>query len=271
MFLACLRHPCTLSLGVLAPKVAFGSDRYYYFPSESAAGGERIKSTAMCLAALTCAQVVLRLTENLMVLFRYGGGRNSETVKLADFFEYALDGVFLFWMMYVLYKTTVEISRDEYHGRSGGGGAFGQNRWQAWWKSPALFFFWILYTIFVTVSTALVLIGMSAFLGASVFSSEHFLYAGYKAHAINDLLLLTGIAIVLRPKPTGHSQSPFETSYGNGEGERGADIDYSLLLAEGNDEEEQSGDNYEEEGEIAFEMTTAASGSTSTAAVGTMI
>lgn len=270
MFLACLRHPCTLSLGVLAPKVAFGSDRYYYFPSQSTTGGESIKCTAMCLAALACAQIVLRMTENLMVIFRYGGGRDSETVKLADFFDFVFEAIFLVWMIKVLYKITMEISRDEYHGRRG---ASGQNRWQAWWKSQSLFFFWILYTVFVTVSTALVLIGMSAFLGAPAFNSEHFMYADYKAHAVNDLLLVTGIAIVLKPKLIGQSQSPFSTdSNGGDEVERGVDVDYSLLLSENHDEEEnQSGDGETYEGgEINFEMTTATNTSdiTSTATIG---
>jgi len=274
MILACLRHPFTLSLGVLAPKLAFGYDRYFYFPSESAAGAESTKSTAMCLTALVCAQFVLRLTENLMVLFCYGGRRKSETVKLADFFEYVLDGAFLVRIMYSLYKITVEISRDQYTSRSGGG-ASGFNQWQAWWKSPSLLFFWILYTIFVAVSTVLVLIGVSAFLGASVFSNQHFVYTDYKAHTVNDLLLLTGIAIVLRPKPIGHLQ---RLENGNNEGEQGPDIDYHLLHAESNEEEgpADEGDDHEEEGKIIFEMTTTAfatnnSDSTSTPVIRTVI
>lgn len=261
MFLACLRHPCILSLGVLAPKVAFGSDRYYYFPSQSTAalGGESIKSIAMCLAALACAQIILRMTENLMVIFRYGGGRDSATVKLADFFEFVIDGMFLVWMVHVLWSITMELSRDEYQGRSRG--PFGPSRWQAWWKSQSLFFFWVLYTIFVTVSTALILIGVSTFLGASSFNNEHFVLSVYKAHAINDLLLVTGIAIVLRPKAIVQSQSPFHANGNSGDGaERDVDVDYSLLLAESssNDEEEDKSDDdgtRDEEGGINFEMT----------------
>ena len=103
MIFACLLHPCTLSLGVLAPKVAFGYDRFYYFPSESTARSESTKSTTICLAALVCAQLVLRLMENLMVLNCYSG----RTVKLADFFEYLLDGVFLAQMAQSLYKIII--------------------------------------------------------------------------------------------------------------------------------------------------------------------
>jgi hypothetical protein len=248
MIIACLRHPCTLSLGVLAPKVTFGYDRYYYFPSESAARAEGTKSTTVCLVALVFAQLVLRLMENLMVLFCYGGRRKSETVKLVDFFEYVMDGVFLVQMVQSLYKITLEISRDR-------GGTFGFNRWQAWWKSRSLLFYWILYTIFVAVSTVLVLIGVSAFFDASVFGNQHFVYTNYKVHAVNDMLLLTGIAVVLRPKPIGHFQRLENDSV-----EGDAEIDYRLLRAESNEEEGHidEGDDHEEEGESIFEMTTAA-------------
>merc|ERR1712161_184532 len=88
MFLACFRHPCTLSLGVMAP------------------------------------QVIVRLTESLTKIFRYG--------QMAGL-EYVLDEIFLVWMLYVLYNTTIEISRDEYYGHGGGVGGRGiirQNRWQ---------------------------------------------------------------------------------------------------------------------------------------------
>eukprot|EP00536_Pseudo-nitzschia_multiseries_P002768 jgi/Psemu1/6256/gm1.6256_g len=225
----------------------------------TALGGESIKSIAMCLAALACAQIILRMTENLMVIFRYGGGRDSATVKLADFFEFVIDGMFLVWMVHVLWSITMELSRDEYQGRSRG--PFGPSRWQAWWKSQSLFFFWVLYTIFVTVSTALILIGVSTFLGASSFNNEHFVLSVYKAHAINDLLLVTGIAIVLRPKAIVQSQSPFHANGNSGDGaERDVDVDYSLLLAESssNDEEEDKSDDdgtRDEEGGINFEMT----------------
>jgi len=282
MFLACLRHPCTLSLGVLAPKIAFGSDRYYYFPSRSSAGGESIKRTAMCLAALAGTQIVLRMTENLMVMFRYGGARDSETVKLEDFFEFVIDGIFLVWMVCVLYSITMELSRDEYQSRGSFSssnsysysrlGPLSRAPWQAWWKSQSLFFVWILYTIFVTVSTSLILIGVSTFLGASFFASEHFVYALLKVHAVNDLLLVTGIAVVLRPKAIAQPQSPFDTGGNGGRGAGGnvgvgvdVDVDYSLLLAEGSSEEEEEpsgGDGlvlYDDgEGESNFEMTATA-------------
>lgn len=245
MFFACLRHPCTLSLGVLAPKVAFGSDRYYYFPSQSTAGGETFKSTAMCLAAIACTQTLLKLTGNLMVLFRYSV-MDSQTVKLADSFQYVLDGILLVWMIKVLYEITVEISRDEYRGRS---------RWQAWWKSQSLLFFWVLYTLFVTVSAVLIVFGMAAFLGAKSFQDEHFVYASYKAHVSIDLLLVTGIAFVLRPKPLG--QSPNVLVAGGEDGD--SDIDYALLLAESQEEEDR-----DEEEEVTFEMSAPASHSVST-------
>ena len=267
MFLACLRHPCTLSLGVLAPKIAFGSDRYYYFPSNDyAVGGESIKSTAMCLAALSCAQVIVRLTDNLMILFRYRSVKES-----VDFFEYVLDAIFLVWMINILYRTTIEISRDGYHGHSAGGGLIGQNRWLAWWKSPTLLFFWILYTIFVTVSTVLVLMGMLSFFGVSSFGTEHFMYADYKVHAINDLLLLSGIAIVLRPKPIGHSEI-FDSHVNNDdeEGRDNTDIDYSLLLAESEDSNLDYNNNEEGGEEIAFEMTSNTATSSMNETIGTI-
>lgn len=247
MILACLRHPCTLCLGVLAPKVAFGYDRYYYFPSESAARPESTKSSNLCLAALVCAQLVLRLMENLMVLFCYGGRRKSETVKLADFCEYILDFVFLVQMAQSLYKIIMGMSHD-------GIGRPGFNRWQAWWKSRSLLLFSITYTIFVGISVVLVLIGVSAFFGASVFNNQHFVYTNYKVHSVNDLLLLTAIAIVLRPKPIGNFQ---RLEDGDAEEEEDPEIDYHLLRAELNEEEVQAdgGDGHEEEVEVMFEMT----------------
>jgi len=251
MFLACFRHPCTLSLGVMAPKVFFSSDRNYYF--SSADGGESIKSTTIFLVVLSCAQVIVRLTESLTKIFMYG--------QMAGL-EYVLDEIFLVWMIYVLYNTTIEISRDEYYGHGvgvGGGGIIRQNRWQLWWKSPGLIFFWISYTIFVTVSTILVLIGMSSFFGGT----ENYIYADSKVHATNDLLLLTGIAIVLRPKPIEHYQYEIFHSDLNNDNEGGissTDIDYSLLPIE----REDNTDCNNEEGlgeETTFEMITNTSSS----------
>ena len=245
MIFACLLHPCTLSLGVLAPKVAFGYDRFYYFPSESTARSESTKSTNICLAALVCAQLVLRLMENLMVLNCYSG----RTVKLADFFEYLLDGVFLAQMAQSLYKIIIGMSRDS-------GVALGFDRWQVWWKSRRLSFFLVLYTIFVAVSTVLVLIGVCAFFGASVLGNEHSVYSNYKVHSMNDLLLLTGIAILLRPKPSGTVQR-LEINHIGGEDD--PEIDYHLLRA-GSNEEEIRAENSEnhELGELSYEMTAAA-------------
>mmetsp|Transcript_21669 Transcript_21669/g.53765 ORF Transcript_21669/g.53765 Transcript_21669/m.53765 type:complete len:384 (+) Transcript_21669:238-1389(+) len=246
MIFACLLHPCTLSLGVLAPKVAFGYDRFYYFPSESTARSESTKSTTICLAALVCAQLVLRLMENLMVLNCF----NGRTVKLADFFEYLLDGVFLAQMAQSLYKIIFDMSRDS-------GVAFGFDRWQVWWKSRRLSFFLVLYTIFVAVSTVLVLIGISAFFGASVLGNEHSVYSNYKVHCMNDLLLLTGIAILLRPKPSGTAQR-LEINHMGGEDDD-PEIDYHLLRAGSNEEEIRAEDaeNYEEVRELSYEMTAA--------------
>jgi hypothetical protein len=227
--------------------VAFGNDHYFYLPSESAARAGGNKSSTMCLAVLVCAQLVLRLTENVMVLFCYGGRPNSETVKLADFFEYILDGVFLVQMIQSLYKITMEISNDR-------GGSFGFNRWQVWWKSRSLLVFWSLYSIFVAVSTVLIVIGAYAFFSASVFGNQHFVYTDYKVHAVNDLILLTGIAIVLRPLPIGHSQ---EAENDNVEVAQDPEINYHLLRAESNEDEVQADgdDDVEEDGEIVFEMT----------------
>lgn len=261
MFLSCLRHPCTLSLGVLAPNIALGSARRYYLPSGSAAEGwgSGIKGSCMCLAALACSQLILRLSENLIVLFHYGGRRNSGTVKVADFFGYILDGIFLGWMLYTLYNTTIELSRNEY----------GRDRWQAWWKSKRLIFFWVLYTVFVAVAAVLVLIGIR-----SVFIPQKLVYIHYEIHTIDDLLLLTGIAIILRPKAVGNLQIPHN---GNTEGDRHEETDYSLLLAEESTFEADGriGDDDIEEGETIFEMTPSAVadsfGPASTAAVTMMI
>lgn len=252
MIFACLRHPCTLSLGVLAPRVAFGYDRYYYFPSESAARSESTtKNTTICLVSLVGAQLMLRLMENVMVLFCYGGSRNSEIVKLADLFEYLLDGVFLSQMAQAMYKIIVEISQDR-------GGIFAFDRWDAWWKSRRLLHFLALYMLFVTISIVLVLIGVSAFFGASILHDEHSVYSVCKVHALNDLVLLTGVAILLRPKPAKASQRLEGTGL-----DRVVDpeVDYHLLRTGSNEEESESHevDNHdtEEQIEIAFEMTTA--------------
>lgn len=247
MIFACLLHPCTLSLGVLAPKAAFGYDRYYYFPSESTARSESTKNTTICLAALVCAQFVLRLMENLMVLFCFGGSRKSETVKLADFFEYLLDGIFLAQMVQTLYKIIIDMSQER-------GVTFGFDRWQVWWKSRRLLFFFVLYTIFVAVSTVLVLIGVSAFFGASVLSNEHSVYTNYKTHIMFDLFLLTGIAILLRPRPSGSAQ---RLEIGDIGGEEDPEIDYHLLRA-GSNEDESRDQDAENDGEIIFELTAAA-------------
>jgi hypothetical protein len=186
MILACLRHPCTLSLGVLAPCVAFSDGVVVPWLGP---GGLRLpsgtKRTAMCLAALTCAQVVIRLTGNLLILFRYGR-RDSPSIKLADFFEFVLDGIFLFWMMLNLSTVTRQISRDY-------GGRF------AWWNSHKLICFWGLYSIFILVSAIQNVIGILHYIISTAALSEHFVYMFYKIHSMNDLMLLSGIAILLRP------------------------------------------------------------------------
>ncbi len=253
MIFSCLLHPCTLSLGVLAPKAAFGYDRYYYFPSESTARSESTKSTTICLAALVCAQLVLRLMENLMVLFCFGGSRKSETVKLADFFEYLLDGIFLAQMVQSLYRIIMDMSHER-------GLTLGFNRWQVWWKSRRLRFFLVLYGIFVAISTVLVLIGASAFFGASVLSNEHSVYTNYKVHSMIDLFLLTGIAILLRPRP---SETAQRLEIGDIGGDVDPEIDYQLLRTGSNEEENrmQDADNDENDIETVFEMTAAASNS----------
>ena len=95
----------------------------------------------------------------------------------------------------------------------------------------------------------LILIDILAIFGVPSFTSEHFFFGDYKAHGVNDLLLLTGIAIILRPKPIGNFRNSSLVRHNDDSEENGgADIDYSLLLGENN--EEQSG------GEIVFEMTT---------------
>ena len=182
-----------------------------------------------------------------MVLFCFGGHRKSESVKLADFFEHLLDGVFLALMAQSLYKITAEISHDR-------GGTFGVDRWQVWWKSRRLLYFLVLYAIFLAVSTILVLIGVSAFFSASVLGDEHSVYTNYKVHAMNDLLLLTGIAILLRPMPVGFFQRIEDNDI---DADANPDIDYHLLSAGSNQRESQAreGDNHEDEGEIFFEMT----------------
>jgi hypothetical protein len=217
----------------------------------------------MCLAALSMATVVVLLTENMMVLFRYGGRSDSRSVKLADFFEIVLDGIFLGWMTMVMYQTTVQISR-EYGGRL------------AWWKSKLLIQFWILYSVFVSIATIQTLMEFFYYIIAGTSSlSEHFVYTFYKVHGMNDLLLLTGISIFLRPRVQQQSDSEFDNfgaiiddiglrRSGGGTTAEGADtINYSLLLA--NDEttvednmihNEAISDVEEERADFSFEMTT---------------
>ena len=272
LILACLRHPCTLSLGVLAPKIAFhetdeSTNLTYSINSQGRIRiTERgnIQSTAMCLAALSIATVVVLLAENMMVLFRYGGRSDSRSVKLADFFEIVLDGIFLGWMTMVMYQTTIQISR-EYGGRL------------AWWKSKQLIQFWILYSIFVSIATIQTLIEFLYYVIVGTSSlSEHFIYTFYKVHGMNDLLLLTGISIFLRPRIQQRSQGGFDNDgviidddglrRSGGITAEGADtINYSLLLA--NDEtsnddnimihnEAISGMEDDDRASFSFEMTT---------------
>jgi hypothetical protein len=209
-------------------------------------GGIRLpsgtKRTAMCLAALSCAQVVVRLTENLLVLFRYGK-RDAPSLRLADFFEFVLDGVFLFWMMLNLYTATRQISRD-YGGRL------------AWWRSHKLVYFWALYSIFVVIAAVQSLVGIMHYVINAATLSTHYMYTFFKINGINDLALLTGIAILLRPTQQGLSNSGF---YGVSDGEHlhvsGSEItddttDYTLLLPNGSE-----GSIDQQEGSIIFEMT----------------
>jgi hypothetical protein len=243
MILACLRHPCTLSLGVLAPSVAFSNGVVVPWIGP---GGIRLpsgtKRTAMCLVALSCAQVVIRLTENLLTVFRYGR-RDTTSIRLADFFEFVLDGVFLSWMMVNLFTATRQISRDY-------GGRF------AWWNSHKLIFFWVLYSAFVLVSAIQNLVGILHYVIS--IATEHFLYTFYKIHSVNDLMLFSGIAILLRPTKQHESAVVIFDDDGAEAGVQlhGGDIeainpttDYTLLIPNahnlGNDEPDSS-----------FEMTT---------------
>jgi hypothetical protein len=232
MILACLRHPCTLSLGVLAPYIAFSEGVVVPWLGP---GGIRLpsgtKRTAMCLAALSCAQVVIRLTENLLLLFRYGR-RDTPSIKLADFFEFVLDGVFLLWMMLNLSTATRQISRD-YGGRL------------AWWYSNKLIYFWVLYSIFVLVSAVQNLVGILHYVISTATLSEHYVYTFYKIHSINDLMLLSGIAILLRPIMETQSDlgvldhdddgaEPTERLHGYGTEAFDTTTDYTLLIPNGN-------------------------------------
>ena len=248
MVFACLRHPCTLILAILTPKIEFGSDRYFYYPATSAAAPEDAKSSVICLVALACAQFILRLTENFLVYFCYGGQGTSETVKVVDLLDCVLDGVFLVQMTQSLYKMTMKIGHD-------GDVTYGFNHWLVWWKSRRLVFLWTLYTIFVAISTVLVLIGVSTFFRKSNFKNNHFVYTDQKAHDLLDLLLLTGSAIVLIPNPV-----DYNGRLENIDDER--EMNYYLLRGGRHEDESDApdGDNQEEGGEVIFEMTTTSLG-----------
>ncbi|KAL3925192.1 MAG: hypothetical protein SGARI_005887, partial [Bacillariaceae sp.] len=237
MILACLRHPCTLSLGVLAPRLAFSDSTTVPWLGSMSRGIRAVSSagiqrTSMCLAALSFAQVAVRLTENLLILFRYGR-RDASSVKLADFFEFILDGIFLAWMMLNLYLVTHQISRD--HG--------GRLIW-SW--SNKLSHFWVLYAGYVVISGIQSLIGILHYVVNVLQMTEHFMFTFYKINAVSDLVLLTGIAILLRPEQqespysvVGDSNSPATFSYEYRDGHmiqesplEGETADYSLLLVE---------------------------------------
>ncbi|KAG7347146.1 hypothetical protein IV203_006215 [Nitzschia inconspicua] len=244
MVLACLRHPCILSLGVLAPNIAFADS--VVVPWLGPAGirlPSGTKRTAMCLAALSCAQVAVRLTENLLILFRYGK-RDTPSLRLADFFEFVLDGVFLAWMALNLYTATRQISRD-YGGRL------------AWWRSHKLVYFWVLYSVFVVISAVQSLVGILHYVINTAMLSEHFVYTFFKINGINDLLLLSGIAILLRPtRNYDHFDGDGATDGMQLQEDFGEIVDnttttdYALLLPNGSDE--HSGYN---DPTVSFEMT----------------
>jgi hypothetical protein len=252
LILACLRHPCTLSLGVLAPFVALSDGIVVPWLGP---GGIRLpsgtKRTAMCLAALSCAQVVIRLTENLLIRFRYGR-RDSPSIRLADFFEFVLDGVFLSWMMLNLSTATRQISRDY-------GGRF------AWWNSYKLIYFWVMYSIFVLVSAMQNLVGILHYVISTLSLSERHVYTFYKIRSFNDLMLLSGIAILLRPTTQHHSDlgifeddddmnvgaQPEVPLHGYGIEAIQTNTDYTLLIPN------ENGWNFgNDEPNVSFEMTT---------------
>lgn len=182
MILACLRHPCVLSLGVLAPKMAFvDSTAVPWLGPVGIRMPSGMKRTAMSLATLTIADVIVRLTENLLILFRYGR-RDASSTRLADFFEFVLDGVFLAWMVHNLGSVTHQISRD-YGGRI------------TWWNTPKLISFWVLYSIFVFVAAIESILGIIHYVNVTSISA----YIIHEVNGINELALLSGIAILLRP------------------------------------------------------------------------
>ena len=221
MVLACFRHPCTLCLGVLAPKVSFGDgnnviQRRWGITDERGARGIRIST--MRLAAVASAEVLLRLTENLMMLFQYDR-RDPASVRIVDVFEYTMDGIFLAWMIYSLYEATIRTIGLDY------------GRGYAWSKSSLLKHYWILYAIFVCISLIEGLVGTLHFVTHIFPISEHLKYTFYKVHGLNDLLLLTGIAFFVRPKiedTTSSTLQENELTAG-----LASDDDYTLLLDDG--------------------------------------
>ncbi|KAL3925735.1 MAG: hypothetical protein SGILL_000214, partial [Bacillariaceae sp.] len=184
--------------------------------------------------ALSCAQVVVRLTENLLILFRYGR-RDASTVRLADFFEFVLDGVFLAWMVYNLYNVTQQISRD-FGGR------------MVWSWANKLVHFWILYSMFVFISGIQSVVGILHYVVNAVALTEHYQFTFYKINAVSDIALLTGIAILLRPV---HQSSPYSlVEDGNLDGHamggstvEGETTDYALLLPDQGSRESESHDD----------------------------
>jgi hypothetical protein len=129
----------------------------------------------------------------------------------------------------------------------------------------------------VVVSGIQSLVGILHYVVKVVSLTEHYIFTFYKINAVSDLVLLTGIAILLRPvqqqstyslladdnRGPGYSRSyhyidaPHAIGGNPVEGET---PDYSLLL-EDESEAQLDGDS---EGQVGMEMTSHASISTST-------
>lgn len=258
MVLACFRHPCTLCLGVLAPKLSFIYGPNYLVANPNlgrgtisdewgttmTGGGNRTITMMMRLAGLACVQVLVRLIESLMIQSGRMQRRDSTSIKVADFVVFIMDGVFVVWMVHSLYDATFRTIGEDY------------GRGHALSKSGDLLYYWILYGIFVTVSVTESLLGALHFVTNILPVSEHFIYMFYMVHGVNDLLLLTGIAVLMRPQVLLDSPDAFDISTEN-DLTTGLDVgsDYALLLEDGSDMQDEQSD---EEGLMtnALELTT---------------
>jgi hypothetical protein len=238
------------------------------------------------LAVLSLATVIVLLTENMMVLL--GGKNDSSMIKTADFLEVILDSIFLGWMTTVMYRMARNVIVSSHHFIEYTGGNSSRlpavMRWC--WRSlehyhhRSIIQFGILYTVFVTTAAIQTFVQFIYYVMGTKTLSEHFIYTFYKVHGANDLILLTGISIFLRPGrlPPQQASSPIDNDgtmvlgdsgvfyFGNGGTtiEGTSTTDYSLLLADDVFDTDAAAVDTEDE-RVSFEMTASSTIEPSTA------